>query len=114
MRNAGGGIVASGNPSATLRACAIEANAGSGLACDFSSPHVENSTIAGNRAAFGGAIDSRNADPVLFRCHLSGNTADAGGGVCTHDTSGKPLLEIIAERTGGHFSIGMETMGEYP
>ncbi len=88
VHNAGGGIVASGNPSATLRACAIEANAGSGLACDFSSPHVEDSTIAGNRAAFGGAIDSRNADPALFRCHLSGNMADVGGGVCTHDTSG--------------------------
>ncbi|MGD8451194.1 MAG: right-handed parallel beta-helix repeat-containing protein [Phycisphaerae bacterium] len=83
----GSGICCEGS-SPTINHCTIKENGslnypGGGLYCTASSPALTHCTISSNTAYTGGGIYGSHSSPALHECTIIGNTAyDDGGGIC--------------------------------
>jgi len=95
----GGNAIECYGSSAIISNCVIRNNQGSGLWCLNSDPTVRNCIFSGNRGSYSSysdLIDTSLGGGILFHvgnisvinCTFSGNTADVGGGICSHGWHG--------------------------
>ena len=59
--------------------------------CDYSSPTLNNCTLIGNSATYGGALLCSHSSPTVTNCTLTANSAGDGGALCCWDSSSPTL-----------------------
>ncbi len=99
--NVHGGIICKLQSEAAITGNTVASNQESGIYCD-NSPLVtiENNTISGNSAEFGGGIRCDFSSPSITGNTISDNSADKGGGIyCGEDSLPTILNNIIADNS---------------
>jgi parallel beta-helix repeat protein len=105
------GIYCDNSPLVTIENNTISGNSaefGGGIRCDFSSPSITGNTISGNSADKGGGICSgEDSSPTILNNIIADNSASSGGGICCLDVAEKSVSSLIGN------NIIKENLAEY-
>lgn len=93
------GIYCDNSPLVTIENNTISGNSaefGGGIRCDFSSPSITGNTISDNSADKGGGICcGEDSSPTILNNIIADNSADSGGGICCLDVAEKSVSSLI-------------------
>ena len=93
------GIYCDNSPLVTIENNTISGNSaefGGGIRCDFSSPSITGNTVSGNSADKGGGIFcGEDSSPTILNNIIADNSADSGGGICCLDVAEKSVSSLI-------------------
>jgi len=95
-----GGAIACNNSGPTITTCVLTDNftleAGGAIACrNNSNPTISHSTVEGNSAPYGGAIECWNSTPIITHCTFIDNRANIGGALFYSVTERRDTLTVI-------------------
>lgn len=93
------GIYCDNSPLVTIENNTISGNSakfGGGMRCDFSSPSITGNTVLGNSADKGGGIFcGEDSSPTILNNIIADNSANSGGGICCLDVAEKSVSSLI-------------------